>query len=103
MHVDRDTYAALAASAGLTLAHRTVTDCEWDYCSRNRFREWCAVGSTAWSDRLPVEDRGRFIDDQIGAYQNVGGRPGLFRYHADAGRIPALTCRTVAGPGFVHR
>jgi trans-aconitate 2-methyltransferase len=80
MHVDRDTYAALAASAGLTLAHLTVTDREWDYGSRNRFREWCAVGSTAWTDRLPVEDRGRFIDDQIDAYQNVVGRPGLFRY-----------------------
>ena len=80
IHVAPDGYAELAASAGLTLTKLTVTDHEWDYGSRNGFEQWCAVGCTAWTDRLPAEDRGRFIDELVEAYEPVAGRPGLFRF-----------------------
>ena len=80
IHVEPDGYDALAASAGLTLTELTVTDREWDYGSRKAFEQWCAVGCTAWTDRLPVEDRDRFIDELVEAYEPVAGRPGLFRF-----------------------
>ena len=79
-HVVPDTYGTLAASAGLTLTNLEVTEREWDFGSRNEFQRWCAVGSTAWTDRLPVGDRGRFIAEQVDAYESVAGRPGLFRF-----------------------
>jgi trans-aconitate 2-methyltransferase len=78
--VDPAHYGELAASAGLTVTELTVTDREWDFGSRNRFRQWCAVGSTAWTDRLPVQDRDRFMEELVEAYETVAGRPGLFRF-----------------------
>jgi trans-aconitate 2-methyltransferase len=80
IHVVPDAYGALAASAGLTLANLEVTEHEWDFSSRNEFQHWCAVGSTAWTDRLPVGDRDRFIAEQVDAHESVAGRPGLFRF-----------------------
>jgi trans-aconitate 2-methyltransferase len=80
IHVDPDHYGELVASAGLTLTDLTVTDREWDFGSRSRFQQWCAVGSTAWTDRLPVTDRDRFVEEQVDAYEAVAGRPGLFRF-----------------------
>jgi trans-aconitate 2-methyltransferase len=80
IHVEPAGYGELAASAGLTLAKLTVTDREWDYGSRNGFEQWCAVGCTAWTDRLPVEQRDRFIDELVVAYEPVAGRAGLFRF-----------------------
>jgi trans-aconitate 2-methyltransferase len=80
IHVDPATYGELAASAGLTLTDLTVTDREWDFGSRNRFQQWCAVGLTAWTDRSPVEERDRFIGEVVDAYERVSGRAGLFRF-----------------------
>lgn len=80
VHVDPDSYDAMAASAGLTLTRLTVTEHEWEFGSRNGFQKWCAVGSSAWTDRLPAAERDRFIDDQVDAYERVAGRPGLFRF-----------------------
>jgi trans-aconitate 2-methyltransferase len=80
IHVNPDDYGDLASSAGLTLTNITVTDREWDYGSRNGFRQWCAVGTTAWTGRLPAEDRERFVDELVSVYEGVVGRPGLFRY-----------------------
>ena len=80
VHVDPAGYGELAASAGLTLTNLTVTDREWDFGSRNRFQHWCAVGSTAWTARIPVEDRDRFAEELVDAYELVAGRPGLFRF-----------------------
>ena len=80
IHVEPAGYGELAASAGLALTNLTVTDREWDYCSRNGFAQWCAVGCTAWTDRLPMAERGRFIDELVEAYEPVAGRPGLFRF-----------------------
>jgi trans-aconitate 2-methyltransferase len=80
IHVAPDGYAELAASAGLTLMALTVTDRQWDHGSRNAFARWCAVGCTAWTDRLPAGDRGRFIEELVAAYEPVVGGAGLFRF-----------------------
>jgi trans-aconitate 2-methyltransferase len=80
IHVDPDAYGDLASSAGLSLTDITVTDREWDFGPGNGFRQWCAVGTTAWTGRLPANDRDRFIDELVAVYEGVVGRPGLFRY-----------------------
>jgi len=80
VHVDPQDYGELVASAGLALEDLTVTDREWDFGSRVEFERWCAVGSGAWTDRLPAQDRARFVADQVDAYEPVAGRPGLFRF-----------------------
>jgi trans-aconitate 2-methyltransferase len=80
IHVEPNAYGELAASMGLTLTSLAVTDREWNYGSRDAFRKWCAVGTTAWTDRLPVDDRGSFADALVDAYEPVAGGPGLFRY-----------------------
>jgi trans-aconitate 2-methyltransferase len=80
IHVAPDGYAELAASAGLTLMTLTVIDRQWDHGSRNAFAQWCTVGCTAWTDRLPAADRGRFIEELVAAYEPVAGRAGLFRF-----------------------
>jgi trans-aconitate 2-methyltransferase len=80
VHVDPGTYGELAASAGLTLENLTVSDREWDYGSREKFRQWCDVGTTAWTARLSPADRARFVDALVESYQEIVGAPGLFRY-----------------------
>jgi trans-aconitate 2-methyltransferase len=80
VHVDPVTYGELARSAGLTLDDITVTDREWDFGARQAFNRWCAVGSTAWTDRLPERDRAEFVTDLVLAYEPTAGRQGLFRF-----------------------
>jgi trans-aconitate 2-methyltransferase len=79
-HVEPNHFRDLAASAGLTVADVTVADREWDFGSRDSFERWCAVGSTAWTDRLPEAERSRFVSDEVDAYEPIAGRPGLFRF-----------------------
>jgi trans-aconitate 2-methyltransferase len=80
VHVDPDHFRDLAASAGLKVADLVVVDREWDFGSRDVFERWCAVGSTAWTDRLPESERPRFVSDEVDAYEPIAGRPGLFRF-----------------------
>jgi trans-aconitate 2-methyltransferase len=80
IHVDPTQYAAMAASAGLTVESLTVTDREWDFGTREQFVRWCSVGSGAWTDRLNPQDRLRFVEQQVRTYEDVAGRPGLFRF-----------------------
>jgi trans-aconitate 2-methyltransferase len=80
VHVDPATFGRLAAAAGLRLVSLTVADRQWDFGTRERFERWCAVGSGAWTDRLPPADRVRFVEDLVRAYEDVVGRPGLFRF-----------------------
>jgi trans-aconitate 2-methyltransferase len=79
-HVEPNHFRDLAASAGLAVANVTVADREWDFGSREAFERWCAVGSTAWTDRLPESQRSRFVSDEVDAYAPIAGRPGLFRF-----------------------
>lgn len=80
VHVDPDRYGELAMSAALTLDGMTITDREWDFASREAFQRWCAVGSSAWTDRLPESDRDRFVTEAVDRYEPIAGRPGLFRF-----------------------
>ncbi|BBY30181.1 class I SAM-dependent methyltransferase [Mycolicibacterium sediminis] len=80
VHVDPDAFGDLARSAGLTVRRLSVTDREWDFGSRDDFLRWCAVGCTAWTDRLDGADREQFVTDLVDAYEPVAGRPGLFRF-----------------------
>jgi trans-aconitate 2-methyltransferase len=79
-HPDPAAFGELADGAGLRVAAMTVRDREWDFETVEQFTAWCTVGSTAWTDRLPEDDRADFIDDMVGAYQPVAGRAGLFRF-----------------------
>jgi trans-aconitate 2-methyltransferase len=80
VHVKPAGYGELAASAGLHVEALTVADREWDFGSRQRFAQWCAVGSSAWTDRLDPADRPRFVGEMVRAYEAVSGRRGLFRF-----------------------
>jgi trans-aconitate 2-methyltransferase len=80
VHVDPDSYVELAAAAGLALDDVTVTDREWDFGSREALVRWSAMGSTAWTDRLPAERRAAFVAEQVDRYEPVAGAPGLFRF-----------------------
>lgn len=51
-----------------------------DFGSRKAFTRWCSVGLTAWTGRLPEQDRDEFVADQVRAYEPIAGRPGLFRF-----------------------
>jgi trans-aconitate 2-methyltransferase len=80
VHVEPDHFRELAESAGLAVAALVVVDREWDFGARDVFERWCAVGSTAWTDRLPESERSRFVSDEVEAYEPIAGRPGLFRF-----------------------
>jgi trans-aconitate 2-methyltransferase len=79
-HVDPDHYGELAAAAGLTLDDATTSDREWDFGSREAFLQWSAMGSTAWTDRLPDDRRAQFIEEQVDVYEPIAGAQGLFRF-----------------------
>ncbi|MDT5013445.1 MAG: trans-aconitate 2-methyltransferase [Mycobacterium sp.] len=80
VHVDPATYGDLAAPAMLTLSRVEVTERQWDFGSRDRFAYWCSVGTAAWTDRLSIGERPRFVDELVKAYEVVAGRPGLFLF-----------------------
>jgi trans-aconitate 2-methyltransferase len=80
VHVDPNRFGDLVEAAGLVVEQVTVVDREWDFGSREVFERWCAVGSTAWTDRLPEPERARFVSDEVSAYEPIAGRPGLFRF-----------------------
>ncbi|CAM3025176.1 class I SAM-dependent methyltransferase [Prescottella defluvii] len=80
VHVDPDDYPGLAADAGLRVTALMVDDVTWDFGSREAFAQWCAAGADAWTHRLDPDDRPRFVDDWVRAYEDVSGRPGLFRF-----------------------
>jgi trans-aconitate 2-methyltransferase len=80
VHVEPDRFCELVVAAGMSVEDVTVGDREWDFGSRDAFERWCAVGSTAWTDRLPENDRLRFVSDEVSAYEAIAGRPGLFRF-----------------------
>ena len=63
-----------------TTSDVTFSDREWDFGSRQAFIRWCAVGSAAWTGRLPEQDRAEFVADQVQAYEPIAGRAGLFRF-----------------------
>lgn len=80
VHVAPSDFRVVAETVGLRVDDVTVADETWRFDSREAFHRWCAVGCTAWTDRLPVDERDRFIADVVAAYEAVVGRPGLFHF-----------------------
>lgn len=80
VHPDPTEFADIANACGLRVSSMTVRDREWDFGSAEQFRAWCAVGTTAWTDRLAEHYRAAFVDELVAAYQPVVSRPGLFRF-----------------------
>jgi trans-aconitate 2-methyltransferase len=80
IHVDPTAYSDMAASAGLTVTRLAVADRQWDFGTREAFAQWCEVGTTAWVARLVADDRQAFVDELVRTYEEVAGRPGLFRF-----------------------
>ncbi|MFC7447692.1 class I SAM-dependent methyltransferase [Rhodococcus daqingensis] len=79
-HPDPAGYPELAASAGLVVTDLRTSDLDWDFGSREEFSRWCAVGFAAWTARLDPGGASRFVDDVVREYEEVSGRPGLFRF-----------------------
>jgi trans-aconitate 2-methyltransferase len=80
VHIEPDTYPALAENAGLRIESLTVTDEEWDFGSSEAFAAWCAVGFSPWTSRLDPALAGSWVDDVVERYEPVAGRTGLFRF-----------------------
>jgi trans-aconitate 2-methyltransferase len=80
VHPAPERFSELAARAGLVTVEQHVVDREWDFGTREAFERWSAVGSTAWTDRLPEALRPEFIAATLDAYEPIAGRPGLLRF-----------------------
>jgi trans-aconitate 2-methyltransferase len=70
----------LAAVSRMRVTETSVVDREWDFGSREEFAKWCTVGFAAWTSRLSDRDVGAFVDDVVDRYEEVVGRPGVFRF-----------------------
>jgi trans-aconitate 2-methyltransferase len=74
VHVDPDSYAELAAGAGLRLTDREVTDRTWDFDSPEEFARWCRVGFDSWTARLPDDAAAEaFVAAVLDTYEQVTG------------------------------
>lgn len=80
VHLDPAELAGIARGAGLEVAEQSVVDREWDFGSRERFAQWCTVGFSDWTSRLPAANVPAFVDAVVDEYEKVAGRPGLFRF-----------------------
>ncbi len=80
VHIAPDDLASIVAGAGLAVARQSVTDREWNFGSRDQFAQWCTVGSSDWTSRLPAADRTAFVDAVVDRYETIVGRPGVFRF-----------------------
>ena len=89
-----DEYAAAAERSGFRVLRLQTADQAWDFGSRAAFAGFCAVGSVAWTDRLPAAERPKFLNDVLGRYQSVAaeraGEENIFRfYQTDIGMVAA--------------
>jgi trans-aconitate 2-methyltransferase len=80
VHVEPTGYPAIAAAAGLQVTDLQVADVDWDFGSRAEFTRWCTVGFADWTARLPAGEVAAWVDDVVSDYQQLVGRPGLFRF-----------------------
>ncbi|WP_144127727.1 class I SAM-dependent methyltransferase [Catellatospora sichuanensis] len=80
LHIEPDDLPVIAGSAGLQVTRQSVVDREWDFGSRDQFAQWCTVGFSDWTSRLPAADVPAFVDAVVDRYQTVAGRPGVFRF-----------------------
>jgi trans-aconitate 2-methyltransferase len=80
VHRTRGEWRDIAASAGLVVEDATERDLAWDFGSAAAFRAWCALGFTAYTDRLPAERRDEFVARVTDEYGRVTGSDQVFRF-----------------------
>lgn len=73
-------FRAMAAGSGLETAELIVDDLTWDFGSTEKFRAWCAVGSGAWTSRVPDGRGTEFVNDMVDAYASATGSDRIFRF-----------------------
>ncbi len=80
VHIGPEELAGIAGGAGLEVTRQSAVDREWDFGSREQFAQWCTVGFSGWTSRLPDAEVPAFVDAVVDRYQTVAGRAGLFRF-----------------------
>ena len=80
VHIDPADLPTIAGGAGLEVTEQSVTDREWDFGSREQFAQWCTVGFSDWTSRLPPADVPAFVDAVVDKYEAVVGQPGVVRF-----------------------
>ena len=80
-----DEYVALAEENGFRVLRAKTQDHSWDFGSRSAFASFSAVGLVAWTDRLPLAQRPKFINDLLDRYQSVAaqrvGEQNTFKFY----------------------
>lgn len=80
VHRSPDDRRRLAEDAGFSVESTEVDDLDWDFGSAPAFREWCTVGFTAWTERLPADRVAPFVEDVAGRYAEVAGSDRVLRF-----------------------
>ncbi len=80
VHIEPGDLPAIAGSAGLEVTEQSVADREWDFGSREQFTQWCTVGFSDWTSRLPGAEVPAFVEAVVGKYETVTGRAGVLRF-----------------------
>ena len=57
-----------------------VHDEFWRFSDAATFRAWCTVGFADWTARLTKEQIPVWVEEVVTEYQQLVGRPGLFRF-----------------------
>jgi trans-aconitate 2-methyltransferase len=80
-----DEYVALAEENGFRVLRVKTQDHSWDFGSRSAFAAFSGVGLVAWTDRLPLAQRPKFINDLLDRYQSVAaervGEENTFKFY----------------------
>lgn len=78
-------YVAVAERNGFRVLRVNTRDHAWDFGSRAAFSNFSAVGLVAWTDRLPVAERTKFVDDVLDRYHAVAashaGEENTFKFY----------------------
>jgi trans-aconitate 2-methyltransferase len=80
-----DEYVAVAERNGFCVLRLNTQDHAWDFGSRAAFAGFCAVGLVAWTDRLPLPQRPKFLNHVLNRYQSVAaegaGEENTFKFY----------------------
>jgi trans-aconitate 2-methyltransferase len=80
VHRTRGEWREVAEQAGLEVVDLEERDLAWDFGTEEAFRAWCALGFTAYTDRLPAERRDEFLAQVTEEYGRATGSDHVFRF-----------------------